>query len=224
MRKLQFFIPLALFLGLAVFLFSGLFSNPRDHGSALVTQPMPVFSLPNLTDPSRLMTNADQKGKVYLLNVWGTWCATCNAELGFLTTLRQQGVEIIGLYYVQPPEAAFGETFEMGALQKDVARKLAEQGDPYQFNMVDEKRSLIFDLGVTGAPETFLVDANGIIRHHLVGDINEQNWPALQAQYQALVVQMTQAQPNSADPNSVNSSTNPSTNPSTNSSNGGQGE
>lgn len=187
MRKLQFFIPLALFLGLAVFLFSGLFSNPRDHGSALVTQPMPQFSLPNLTEPNRLMTNADLKGKVYLLNVWGTWCATCNAELGFLTTLRQQGIEIIGLYYVQPPEAAFGESFDMAALQQEVARKLAEQGDPYQFNMVDEKRSLIFDLGVTGAPETFLVDASGIIRHHLVGDINEQNWPALHTQYQALL-------------------------------------
>jgi cytochrome c biogenesis protein CcmG/thiol:disulfide interchange protein DsbE len=189
MRKLLFFIPLALFLGLAVFLFSGLFSNPRDHGSALVAQPMPKFSLPNLTEPSRSMTNADLNGKVYLLNVWGTWCVTCNAELGFLTTLRQQGVDIIGLYYVQPAEAAFGEKFEMSTLQKEVAKKLAEQGDPYQFNMVDEKRSLIFDLGVTGAPETFLVDAQGIIRHHLVGDINPQNWPALQAKYQALVAQ-----------------------------------
>ncbi len=189
MRKLLFFIPLALFLGLAVFLFSGLFSNPRDHGSALVAQPMPSFALPNLTEPSRLMTNTDLKGKVYLLNVWGTWCVTCNAELGFLTTLRQQGIDIVGLYYVQPPEAAFGEKFDMSTLQKEVAKKLAEQGDPYQFNMVDEKRSLIFDLGVTGAPETFLVDAQGIIRHHLVGDINPQNWPELQAQYQALVAQ-----------------------------------
>lgn len=186
MRKLQFFLPLALFLGLAVFLFSGLFSNPRDHGSALVAQPIPAFSLPDLREPTRLVTQADLKGKVYLLNVWGTWCATCNAELGFLTKLRQQGVQIIGLYYVQPSEAAFGEKFEMSALQQDVARKLAEQGDPYQFNIVDEHRSLIFDLGVTGAPETFLVDAQGVIRHHLVGDINEQNWPQLQAKYQAL--------------------------------------
>lgn len=187
MRKLQFFIPLVLFLGLAVFLFSGLFSNPRDHGSALVAQPIPAFSLPELREPSRIVTAAALKGKVYLLNVWGTWCATCNAELGFLTKLRQQGITIVGLYYVQPAEAAFGEKFEMSALQQEVARKLAEQGDPYQFNIVDEHRSLIFDLGVTGAPETFLVDAQGTIRHHLVGDINEQNWPELQAKYQALI-------------------------------------
>jgi cytochrome c biogenesis protein CcmG/thiol:disulfide interchange protein DsbE len=195
MRKLQFFIPLALFLGLAVFLFSGLFSNPRDHGSALVTQPIPVFSLPELNEPTRLVTHQDLKGKVYLLNVWGTWCATCNAELGFLTKLRQQGINIIGLYYVQPADAAFGEKFEMAALQQEVARKLAEQGDPYQFNIVDEHRSLIFDLGVTGAPETFLVDAQGVIRHHLVGDINEQNWPELSAKYAALTAPVTSGGP-----------------------------
>lgn len=195
MRKLQFFIPLALFLGLAAFLFSGLFSNPRDHGSALVTQPIPAFSLPDLSDPTRLVTQQDLKGKVYLLNVWGTWCATCNAELGFLTKLRQQGINIIGLYYVQPADAAFGEKFEMAALQQEVARKLAEQGDPYQFNIVDEHRSLIFDLGVTGAPETFLVDAQGVIRHHLVGDINEQNWPELSAKYAALIAPVTSGGP-----------------------------
>ncbi len=187
MRKLQYFLPLTLFLALAVFLLSGLFSNPRDYGSALVNQPLPAFALPDLKQPTQLVRETDLKGKVYLLNVWGTWCATCNAELAFLTQLRQQGVAIIGLYYVQPPEAAFGEKFDMAQLQQEVARKLAEQGDPYQLNIVDEHRSLIFDLGVTGAPETFLIDANGMIRHHLVGDINEQNWPALEVQYQALV-------------------------------------
>ncbi len=186
MRKMLFYIPLAGFIGLSVFLLSGLFSDPRDHGSALVAQPMPPFSLPDLQQPTRMVTEADLKGKVYLLNVWGTWCATCNAELGFLTSLRQQGVTIIGLYYVQPQDAAFGEQFDMVALQKDVARKLAENGDPYLLNVVDEQRSLIFDLGVTGAPETFLVDANGVIRHHLVGDLNAQNWPELHAKYQQL--------------------------------------
>ncbi|MCT6699568.1 redoxin family protein [Rheinheimera sp. 4Y26] len=192
MRKSLFFIPFVLFIALAAFLFSGLFSDPRQHGSALVSKPLPAFLLPDLMAPQRMLSADDLKGKVYLLNVWGLWCPTCNAELGFLTELRQQGIEIVGLYYVQPQDSAFGETFDLAALQKDVAKKLAEQGNPYQLNILDEKRSLIFDLGVTGAPETFLIDAQGQIRAHHVGDINPQNWPALAAQYQA-VLQEAQA-------------------------------
>lgn len=186
MRKALFYIPLTAFLALSVFLFSGLFSDPRDHGSALLEKPLPAFSLPDLQQPQRLVTKADLTGEVTLLNVWGLWCPTCNAELGFLSELRQKGVRIIGLYYVQPVDAAFGETFDIAALQRDVATKLAEQGDPYLLNIVDEKRALIFDLGVTGAPETFLLDRNGVIRHHHIGDINPQNWPEIEKMYQQL--------------------------------------
>lgn len=187
MRKALYFIPLAAFLGLAVFLFSGLFSDPHLHENVRVEQTMPTFSLTNLSDSSKIVTDKDLLGQPYLLNVWGVWCPTCNAELGFLTSLRQQGVRIVGLYYNQPADAAFGETFDLPTLQAQVAKKLAEQGDPYQLNILDQDRSLIFDLGVTGAPETFLVDANGKIRHHMIGDINPENWPALQAMYQALL-------------------------------------
>ncbi len=187
MRKLLFFIPFVLFIALAAFLFSGLFSDPRQHDSALVSKTLPAFELPDLMAPTTLY-NADKlKGKVYLLNVWGLWCPTCNAELGFLTELRKQGIDIVGLYYVQPQDSAFGDSFDLAKLQQDVLKKLAEQGDPYRLNILDEKRSLIFDLGVTGAPETFLIDAKGQIRAHHVGDINPQNWPALAQQYQALL-------------------------------------
>lgn len=186
MRKLMFFIPFVLFISMSVFLFSGLFSDPRQHGSALIERSLPAFQLPDLMT-GQLKTEQDLVGQPYLLNVWGTWCPTCNAELGFLTELRQQGVRIIGLYYVQPLDAAFGDTFDLAALQADVSRKLQEQGDPYQFNLLDEHRSLIFDLGVAGAPETFLIDSAGKIRAHHLGDINPQNWPALAAQYQALL-------------------------------------
>ena len=186
MRKALFYVPLAAFLALSLFLLSGLFSDPRDHGSALIEKPLPAFSLPDLQQPERMITAADLKGEVTLLNVWGLWCPTCNAELSFLTELRQQGVRIVGLYYVQPVDAAFGDSFDIKALRHDVEQKLAEQGDPYLFNIVDEKRSLIFDLGVTGAPEAFLIDRNGVIRHHHVGDINPQNWPQLQQRYQQL--------------------------------------
>lgn len=184
MRKTMFYVPLAAFLALSLFLLSGLFSDPRDHGSALLEKPLPAFSLPDLQQPQRLVTEADLKGEVTLLNVWGLWCPTCNAELGFLTELRQQGVRIVGLYYVQPVDKSFGETFDINILRNEVSDKLAEQGDPYLFNIVDENRSLIFDLGVTGAPETFLLDRDGVIRYHHVGDINPQNWPKLQQVYQ----------------------------------------
>lgn len=187
MRKVLFFIPFVLFVALAAFLFSGLFSDPRQHGSALVSKTLPAFELPDLMAPTQLLNAEKLKGKVYLLNVWGLWCPTCNAELGFLTELRKQGIDIVGLYYVQPQDSAFGETFDIATLQQDVLKKLQEQGDPYRLNILDEKRSLIFDLGVTGAPETFLIDAQGQIRAHHVGDINPQNWPALGAQYQALL-------------------------------------
>ncbi len=186
MRKTVFYVPLAAFLLLSLFLLSGLFSDPRDHGSALLEKPLPAFSLPDLQQPNRQISAADFRGEVTLLNVWGVWCPTCNAELAFLTTLRQQGVRIVGLYYVQPVDAAFGEKFDLPTLQQQVRDKLAEQGDPYLFNVVDEQRSLIFDLGVTGAPETFVIDREGVIRHHHVGDINPQNWPQLQRIYQQL--------------------------------------
>lgn len=187
MRKLLFFIPFMLFIALAAFLFSGLFSDPRQHDSALVSKTLPAFELPDLMAPTALYNAEKLKGKVYLLNVWGLWCPTCNAELGFLTELRKQGIDIVGLYYVQPQDSAFGESFDLAKFQQDVLKKLAEQGDPYRLNILDEKRSLIFDLGVTGAPETFLIDAKGQIRAHHVGDINPQNWPSLAQEYQALL-------------------------------------
>lgn len=181
MHKLKFYLPLAAFLLLSVFLLSGLFSDPRQIESALLDKPVPEFSLPDLDKPATQRTLADLKGQVSLLNVWGLWCPTCNAELAFLTELRGQGVPIIGLYYVQPVDASFGDEFNPAKLQQDVARKLADQGNPYLFNMVDEQRKLIFDLGVTGAPETFIVDQQGVIRYHHIGDINPMNWPKLAA-------------------------------------------
>ncbi len=192
MRKYLYFIPLAAFLGLAVFLFSGLFSDPHLHENARLEQPMPAFALADLTDPAKTIAEKDLLGQPYLLNVWGVWCPTCNAELGFLTSLRAQGVKIVGLYYNQPTDSAFGESFDLPSLQRDVAEKLGEQGDPYQFNILYKERSLIFDLGVTGAPETFIVDAKGKIRHHMVGDINPSNWPALNAIYQQLQQEASQ--------------------------------
>lgn len=186
MRKLMFYVPLVLFLGLSLFLLSGLFSDPRERDSAIIGKPLPAFSLPDLQDPSKTWTPEALQGEAFLLNVWGVWCPTCNAELGYMTQLRnEQGVRIIGLYYVLPEDPMFGEVFSLPKLQAEVATKLQQFGDPYQFNILDQQRRLSLDLGVSGAPEHFIVDAQGIVRAHHIGDINPQVWRSkLAAVYQ----------------------------------------
>ena len=176
MRKVLYFVPLAAFLALTVFLLSGLFSDPRERDSASLNKPLPQFALADLMQPDVIWNAEKLKGETYLLNVWGTWCPTCNAELGYLTELRQQGVKIIGLYYELPRDPAFDAPFDLAVLQKDVQLKLEQQGNPYQFNILDLERSLSLDLGVSGAPETFIIDAQGIVRAHHIGDINPHVW------------------------------------------------
>lgn len=177
MRKALFYIPLVLFLSLAVFLLSGLFSDPRERDSAVVGRALPEFQLPDLQQPGKIWTPAALKGEAFLLNVWGVWCPTCNAELGYMTQLKnEQGVRIVGLYYVLPEDPMFGEVFNLVSLQEEVKTKLQNYGDPYQFNILDQQRRLSLDLGVSGAPEHFIVDADGIIRAHHIGDINAQVW------------------------------------------------
>ena len=176
MRKLLFFMPLALFLALALFLLSGLFSNPMERESVTTNKPLPGFNLPDLMNPEQRWQPELLLGETFLLNVWGTWCPTCNAELSYMTELKQQGVKIIGLYYVLPADPVLGERFDLTELQLDVSNKLQQRGNPYQFNILDFDRSLALDLGVSGAPETFIIDSLGIVRAHHIGDINPQVW------------------------------------------------
>ena len=89
MRKIIFYAPLALFLALALFLLSGLFSDPRERASAIIDKPLPNFALADLMQPDKIWTPEALTGETFLLNVWGVWCPTCNAELGYLTELRQ---------------------------------------------------------------------------------------------------------------------------------------
>jgi cytochrome c biogenesis protein CcmG/thiol:disulfide interchange protein DsbE len=170
--------PFIVFIILCIFLIKGLFSNPKEIGSGRVGQTMPAFMLPDLMDSNQLRTNKDLLGEVYLINVWGTWCPTCLIELPYLTKLRQQGIKIIGLYYEQSYDADFSEAFDIAALRQEVSGMLMRTGDPYQFNILDLERTLSLDLGVSGAPEHFLVDQNGLILVHHTGDINERVWRA----------------------------------------------
>ena len=174
MKRVLMLLPLAIFLLVAVFLYRGLFLDPTELPSALIGKPLPSFSLPSVEDPQRLISAEDLKGKPALVNVWATWCVACKVEHPVLNKLAQQGVNIYGVNYKDDNAAA--------------QKWLRDFHDPYQLNIRDEQGSLGLDLGVYGAPETFVVDKQGIIRHKYVGVIDERVWrEQLAALYQQLV-------------------------------------
>ncbi|MFA6986152.1 MAG: DsbE family thiol:disulfide interchange protein [Arenimonas sp.] len=174
-------LPLVLFAMLAALLFAGVRMNSGRDTSAipspLIGKPVPAFSLPVLGDASRMVSNKDLLGKPVLINVWGSWCPTCREEHPQITALARSGkVRVIGYNYKDAPE--------------DAQRWLAEFGNPYEFNLADEEGRVALDWGIYGAPESFLVDAAGVIRWKLVGQITdsviaEQIEPQLQAMEQA---------------------------------------
>ena len=110
-----------------------------------------------------------------MLNVWGVWCVTCAIELPYLTQLSNQGIRIVGLYYDQDTDPDFGIK-SVETIQREVVDKLSKLGNPYSFNVFDTYRDYSLDLGVTGAPETFLIDKQGVIRLHHIGDVNPRVW------------------------------------------------
>ena len=184
-----YLIPLGLFLGLIGFLYQGLFSDPRVHQSSLLGQPMPEFVLPDLMNIEQTYTQDVFLGKVTLLNVWGVWCFTCAIELPYLKQLQGEGKHIVGLYFDQDIDPDFGIK-TVARVQQEVTEKLSKLGDPYAYNIFDVKRNLSLDLGVTGAPETYLIDQQGMIRLHHIGDINPRVWNNKFAPiYDALVAQ-----------------------------------
>jgi cytochrome c biogenesis protein CcmG/thiol:disulfide interchange protein DsbE len=159
--RLKLFIPLGLFLVLGAFLLRGLQLDPQAMPSALIDQPLPEFSLPAL-GRDELVDRETVTGAVALVNVWATWCVSCRVEHPYLTYLAQQGVLIYGINYKD--------------IDADALAWLDELGDPYQLNIVDAEGSLGLDLGVYGAPETYVVDRKGIIRYRHVGVVNQQVW------------------------------------------------
>ncbi len=159
--RLKLFLPLILFAVLALFLFRGLELDPRELPSALIDRPLPEFALPALGE-ARQLTRADVTGEVALFNVWATWCVSCRVEHPYLQQLADLGVRIYGVNYKDEDDAA--------------RRWLDELGDPYLANIADHEGSLGLDLGVYGAPETYLVDAGGIVRYRHVGVVDERVW------------------------------------------------
>ncbi|MGL5359024.1 MAG: DsbE family thiol:disulfide interchange protein [Shewanella sp.] len=163
MKKLVLFIPLALFLTMGVFLYKGLFLNPQKLDSALEGKPIPAFQLERLETPGEIITNEQLKGQVALLNVWATWCPSCKYEHPFLNMLaRKKVLPIYGINYRDERAPAIAE--------------LRRQGDPYTLNIFDKDGRLGLDLGVYGAPESFIVDHKGIIRFRYAGPIDQNVW------------------------------------------------
>lgn len=161
MARLKLFIPLLIFVVLGGFLLRGLWLDPQALPSALVDKPLPVFALPALSDGAQV-NNKMVSGEVALFNVWATWCAACRVEHPFLQDLADQGVLIYGINYKDDPQAA--------------RRWLKQLGNPYRLTIMDEAGTLGLDLGVYGAPETYLVDARGIVRYRHVGVVDKGIW------------------------------------------------
>ena len=163
MRQLKLFIPLIIFLGLCTLLYIGLFrENKGELPSALINKPLPTFLLNTVNDPDRMVTERDMIGEVALVNVWGTWCPACRVEHPYLVRLASQGVPIYGVNYKDS--------------QEDARIWLQQLENPYRFSVNDETGELGVDLGVYGAPETYLIDAKGIIRYKHIGIVDERVW------------------------------------------------
>jgi cytochrome c biogenesis protein CcmG/thiol:disulfide interchange protein DsbE len=153
-------IPLAIFVVLAGFLFAGLWRDPREVPSPLINKPAPSFVLAQLHAPEKSLGSADMKGKVWLFNVWASWCVACREEHPLLVALAKTNVvPIVGLDYKDEPAAGM--------------RWLSDNGDPYTVSVVDRDGRVGIDFGVYGVPETFLIDKNGTIRYKQIGPLTK---------------------------------------------------
>lgn len=172
MNRTLLFIPLILFVIMAAFLGGGIGRENKDVlPSPLVDKPFPKFILQQV-EAEKQLTQSDLQGKPMLVNVWATWCPTCKAEHAFLNTLAAKGVRIIGINYKDNDEEA--------------KAWLRDYGNPYEFNISDPKGKLGLELGVYGAPETFFVDGDGIIRAKHVGDLNQRIWEKYKDTFQQM--------------------------------------
>lgn len=156
----RFLLPLSLFIVLAGFLAYGLQLNPREVPSPLIDKAAPAFNVAQLHAADKQISPEHMKGKVWLLNVWASWCVSCRQEHPILVDLaRRNIVPIIGLNYKDQREAGLGW--------------LQQHGDPYLLSAYDLDGRIGIDYGVYGVPETFLIDKNGVIRYKHIGPVTE---------------------------------------------------
>jgi cytochrome c biogenesis protein CcmG, thiol:disulfide interchange protein DsbE len=157
-------LPLVFFLVLIGFFAKGLFLNPREVPSPFIGQPAPGFSLPVVGDPDRSFDSTAMKGQVWLLNVWAPWCVSCRVEHQFLMALAQSrsAPPIVGLNWKDR--------------NREAQQLLARTGNPYVAVPDDPTGRIGIDWGVTGTPETYIVDRNGVVRLKHVGPIDPTVW------------------------------------------------
>ncbi len=155
---MRFLLPLAAFIVLIIFLGVGLTLNPRQVPSPLVDKPAPVFRLQQLYDTNKTLSSEENLGKVWMLNVWASWCVACRDEHPVLVELSKLGiVPIYGLNYKD---------------QRDTALQWLKQfGNPYEISIVDADGRVGIDYGVYGVPETYVIDKQGIIRYKHIGPV-----------------------------------------------------
>ena len=158
MKSLKFLLPLGIFLVLVVFLAVGLNLNPREVPSPLIGKPAPAFTLTRLDAPAQSIKRDELLGKVWILNVWASWCAPCREEHPVLVEFaRRKLVPIYGLNYKDTRPAGMGF--------------LTQMGNPYEASLFDGDGRVGIDYGVYGVPETFVIDKQGMIRHKHVGPL-----------------------------------------------------
>jgi cytochrome c biogenesis protein CcmG/thiol:disulfide interchange protein DsbE len=157
--RLRFILPLMAFLVMVVFLGIGLKLDPHEVPSPHINKPAPAFTLPQLHEPQKTFSPADMKGKVWLLNVWASWCVSCRQEHVYLTEFARDGsINLMGLNYKDEPAAAM--------------QWLERLGNPYKISISDIDGMAGLDWGVYGVPETFIIDKKGIVRHKQTGPVD----------------------------------------------------
>ncbi|MEI6486761.1 MAG: DsbE family thiol:disulfide interchange protein [Sphingomonadales bacterium] len=161
MKRLLFILPIIAFAGLAAFLGYGLTQDPKELPSQLIDRPLPEFALPGI-DPGAGLASASFRGEPRLLNVWASWCSACPQEHPVLTQIAREGFVVTGIAWKDKPE--------------DSRAFLARFGNPYQALGSDLSGRTAIDLGVTGAPETFIIDKQGRVRFKVVGPISPEAW------------------------------------------------
>ena len=163
MKKIIDALPLVVFASLIIVLFSFLSDKDDQLETALIDSSFPDFNLGSLSDESRLLTKQDIIKLPALINVWATWCIACRVEHPFLMKLKEESIlTIYGLNYKDNKLKA------LDLLERD--------GNPFEFSIYDFEGRLAIDLGVYGAPETFFIDKNGLIRERHVGVVDEKVW------------------------------------------------
>ena len=166
----KFLLPFAAFILLVVLFAAGLNPKRDIHAlpSPLIGKAAPSFSLTEVDDPMRVVSNAAMKGQVYVLNVWGTWCPECRVEHPALLEIAHQNVvPIIGIDW----------SIDHGTGERDKAQRwLRQLGNPYSAVAFDEEGRTVIDWGVTAAPETFLVDGKGNVIYKYISAVTDEVW------------------------------------------------